>query len=84
MPNSVEADILDFPRSVALVPIGGYEDPAAGADLRQKSIVRSSHIPRDIFLVNAVADSRLMQLGRDLWAVPVFVEVESVATLPLC
>lgn len=83
MPDPVATYILDLSWSVALVPVGGNQDPTVGTDLRQERVVGDSEITRDVFLINAIADPCLVQFGRDLWAVPVFVEVESVVTLPL-
>ena len=65
------------------MPVGGNEYPAVGAHLWKKSIVRGSDVGRHILFVNAVANPGLMEFCLYLGTVPIFIEVESVTTLPL-
>ncbi len=65
------------------MPVGGNEYPAVSAYLRKKSVVGGSNVSSHILFVDAVANPGLVEFGLYLRTVPIFVEVESVTTLPL-
>ena len=83
MPNPVSSNISNFSRTVALMPIGGNEYPAVSAYLRKKSIVGGSDVGSHILFVDAVTNPGLVEFGLYLRTVPIFIEVESITTLPL-
>ena len=58
----VPAEIRNFPRTISLMPICGYQDPAVTSNLRKECLVGRSDISGDILLVNPVADTGSVEL----------------------
>jgi hypothetical protein len=82
MSDSIAAKIGDFAWTIALMPVCSNQNPAAFADLWEKSFVGSAGVGGYILLVDAVANAASMKFIEDLGAVPVFVEVEGEVRQP--
>ena len=82
MPDFAPSEIVDFAWTIALMPVFSNQNPAAFADLWEKSFVGSAGVGSYILLVDAVANAASMKFIEDLGAVPVFVEVEGEVRQP--
>ena len=82
MPYFIATEIGYFAGAVALVPIGGDQNPAALTDFGEDRFIGRARVRGDILLVDAIADAALVELIDDLRAVPIFVEVEGEIRQP--
>jgi len=82
VPNVVPTEIRNLSRTISLMPICGYQDPAVTSNLRKECLVGCSNISGYILLVDAVADTGSVELIYDFGAIPVFVKVESKIRQP--
>ncbi len=76
MSDFVPTEIRDLSGAIPLMPISGYQNPAALTDPRKECFIRSADVGCDILFVDAVTDTTSSQLFHDFRAVPVFVKVE--------